>query len=104
MEVKPPLNFHQPGLIDESYVIFVGGRRKLCNFHLVTFIGQGPTEDKVKPTKKASFVDFGLSSIGPWTIEVQQFPVVIVLRNVWAWPLCMLITVMWVLSAAYCAN
>jgi hypothetical protein len=48
----PPLNFHQPGLADESYVIFVGGRRKLCNFRLVTFIGQGPTEDKVKPMKK----------------------------------------------------
>jgi hypothetical protein len=58
-------------LSDGSYVIFVGGRRKLCNFHLVTSIGQGPTEDKMKPTKKSSFVDFGLSSM-----EVQQFPVV----------------------------
>jgi hypothetical protein len=39
MKVKGPLNFHQPGLADGSYVIFVGGRRKLCNFYLVTFIG-----------------------------------------------------------------
>jgi hypothetical protein len=60
MEVKAPLNFHQPGLIDVSYVIFVGDRRKLCNFRLVTFIGQGPTEDKVKPTEKGFFRGFWL--------------------------------------------
>jgi hypothetical protein len=58
MEVKAPLNFHQPGLADGSYVIFIGGRRKLCNFHLVTFIGQRPTEDKMKPTKKFFFHEF----------------------------------------------
>jgi hypothetical protein len=60
MEVKGPLNFHQSELADESYVIFVGGRRKLCNFHLVTSIGQGPMEDKVKPTKKGFFRGFWL--------------------------------------------
>jgi hypothetical protein len=60
MEVKAPPNFHQPGLADESYIIFVGGRRKLCNFRLVTFIGQGPTEDKMKPTKKVFFRGFWL--------------------------------------------
>jgi hypothetical protein len=70
MEVKAPPNFHQPGFADGSYVIFIGGRRKLCNFRLVIFIGQGPMKDKMKPTKKSSSVGFGLS-------EVQQFPVVI---------------------------
>jgi hypothetical protein len=53
-------------LADGSYVIFIGGRRKLCNFCLVTSIGQGLTEDKMKPTKKSSSVGFGLSSIGRW--------------------------------------
>jgi hypothetical protein len=42
-------------LADGSYVIFVGGQRKLCNFRLVTSIGQGTTEDKVKPMKKGFF-------------------------------------------------
>jgi hypothetical protein len=60
MEVKPPLNFHQPGLADGNYVIFIGGRRKLCNFRLVTFIGQEPTEDKMKPMKKVFFHGFWL--------------------------------------------
>jgi hypothetical protein len=60
MEVKTPLNFHQPGLADGSSIIFIGGRRKLCNFRLVTFIGQGPTEDKVKPMKKCIFRGFWL--------------------------------------------
>jgi hypothetical protein len=72
MEVKALLNFHQPGLTDGSYVIFVGGQRKLCNFCLVTSIGQGPTEDKMKPTKKVFFRRFWLT----WPMEVQQFPVV----------------------------
>jgi hypothetical protein len=45
-------------LADESYVIFVGGRRKLCNFRLVTSISQGTTEDKMKPTKKVFFCKF----------------------------------------------
>jgi hypothetical protein len=58
MEVKPFLNFYQPGLADGSYVIFVGGRQKLCNFRLVTFIGKGPMEDKIKPTKKVFFRGF----------------------------------------------
>jgi hypothetical protein len=53
-------------LADGSYVIFIGGRRKLCNFCLVTFIGQGPMEDKMKPTKKVFFCGFWLSSIGRW--------------------------------------
>jgi hypothetical protein len=74
MEVKAPLNFHQPGLADGSYVIFVGGRQKLCNFRLLTFIDQGPTEDKMKPTKKVFFCGFWL--IFHWPMEVQQFPVV----------------------------
>jgi hypothetical protein len=47
-------------LADGSYVIFVGGRRKLCNFRLVTSIGQGPTEDKVKPTENGFFRGFWL--------------------------------------------
>jgi hypothetical protein len=59
-KLRPPLNFHQPGLADGSYVIFVGGRQKLCKFHLVTFIGQGPMEDKMKPTKKVFFRGFWL--------------------------------------------
>jgi hypothetical protein len=46
--------------IGGSYVIFVGGRRKLCNFYLVTSIGQGLTEDKVKPTEKGFFRGFWL--------------------------------------------
>jgi hypothetical protein len=73
MEVKPPppLNFHQPGLTDGSYVIFVGGRRKLCNFRLVTYIGQELTEDKVKLMKKGFFHEF-------WLIFHQKFPVVVV--------------------------
>jgi hypothetical protein len=53
MEVKTLPNFHQLGLTDGSYVIFVGDRRKLCNFHLVTSIGQGPTKDKMKLMKKS---------------------------------------------------
>jgi hypothetical protein len=69
-KLSPPLNFHQPGLADGSYVIFIGGRRKLCNFRLVTSIGQGLTEDKMKPTKKVFFRGFWL------IMEVQQFPVV----------------------------
>jgi hypothetical protein len=66
-----PLNFHQPGLTDGSYVIFVDDRRKLYNFCLVIFIGQGPTEDKMKLIKKSSSVSFGLS----WPMKIQQFPV-----------------------------
>jgi hypothetical protein len=60
MKVKAPPNFHQPGLADGSYVIFVDDRRKLCNFCLVTSIDQGPTEDKMKPTKKVFFCGFWL--------------------------------------------
>jgi hypothetical protein len=75
-KLSPPLNFHQPGLTDGSYVIFVGGRRKLCNFHLLTFIGQGPMEDKMKPTKKVFFRGFRLIFHRPCPMEVQQFPVV----------------------------
>jgi hypothetical protein len=99
MEVKAPLNFHQPGLADGSYVIFVGDRQKLCNFRLLTFIGQGPTEDKMKPTKKVFFCGFWL--IFHWPMEVQQFPVVWVrgidpmLAIILSWIVCVQVCCAW---------
>jgi hypothetical protein len=82
VEVKPPpppLNFHPPGLADESYVIFVGGRQKLCNFCLVTFIGQGLTEDKMKPMKKLFFRGFWL--IFHRSMEDQKYALTLPLQH-----------------------
>jgi hypothetical protein len=56
-------------LADGSYVIFIGGRRKLCNFRLVTFIGQGLAEDKVKPMKKGFFRGFWLIFHRPLKVQ-----------------------------------
>jgi hypothetical protein len=78
MEVNLPLNFQQPRLGDGSYVIFVGARQKLRNFQLLIFNGQVPTEDKIKLMKNVYSIGFALSSIGPWPLEVQQFPVVFI--------------------------
>jgi hypothetical protein len=46
-------------------------------FHLLTSVGQGVAKDKIKPMKEAFFVSFTLSFVGPWTMEVKGFPVVV---------------------------
>jgi hypothetical protein len=66
---KLPLNFQRPRLADKSYVIFIGGRRKLRNFHLLIFNGQGSMEDKVKPTEKCFFHRFCLIFYRPLAVR-----------------------------------